>query len=92
MLRVFDLLGVVAIVAGLVATAVAGMNFVVLGSPPDYTSFHYVAPFLVAIIFLALGTFIVASTWQENYGNASIEIVETFSNAVNAFRKGTFAQ
>jgi len=68
--------GLVAIFAGLIATVAA-----------DYTPFHYVGPFLVALIPLGLSSLIVATTWNENYGNSSIEILATFTNAFQAFRE-----
>jgi len=68
--------GIVAIFAGLIATAAA-----------DYTPFHYVGPFLVALIPLGLASLVVATTWGENYGDSSVEIVATFTNAFQAFRE-----
>ena len=54
----------------------------------DYTYFHYVGPFLLALVPLAASTIIVANTWNENYGNSTIEIVATFTNAFQAFKEG----
>lgn len=67
--------GVIAIVAGLIATVAA-----------EQTSLGYVGPFIVALIPLFLGSLIVALTWNENYGDSSVEIIATFTNAFQAFR------
>jgi len=68
--------GVVAIGAGLVATVAA-----------EQSSLGYVGPFIVALIPLILGTIVVGTTWTENYGDSSVEILATFTNAFNAFRE-----
>eukprot|EP00742_Colponemidia_sp_Colp-10_P000612 GILJ01000670.1.p1 GENE.GILJ01000670.1~~GILJ01000670.1.p1 ORF type:complete len:467 (-),score=77.70 GILJ01000670.1:169-1533(-) len=60
--------GLVAIVAGLIAT-VAKDNFGI------------VAPFDASICFLLVGIVIITSTWSENYGNAQIEVHQSFSKA-----------
>jgi hypothetical protein len=52
--------------SGLLANAVA-----------DWTT-SFVAPFLLAIVFLAIGGGIVALTWNENYGESNQEVI-TFS-------------
>ncbi len=64
-------------IAGLLATAAA-----------DYTPFHYVGPFLLALIPLSISTIIVVSTWDDNYGDSNIEIIATFTNAFRAIREG----
>ena len=48
--------GVVAIVSGIVASAAAG-------------TMGYVAPFDISLICLIAGTFIIQTTWKENYGD-----------------------
>eukprot|EP01119_Soliformovum_irregulare_P011748 TRINITY_DN2976_c1_g1_i1.p1 TRINITY_DN2976_c1_g1~~TRINITY_DN2976_c1_g1_i1.p1 ORF type:complete len:430 (-),score=110.92 TRINITY_DN2976_c1_g1_i1:68-1357(-) len=68
--------GVVAILAGLLASFVA-----------DNTSFGYVAPFMMSLGFLVLGTIIVSATWTENYGDSTVDLAGTFTNALAAFRK-----
>jgi len=68
--------GVIAVVAGLVASWLADR-------------FGYVAPFVFAIIPLILLSTIVLSTWTENYGNSSLDIVQTFSSAIKVLRADT---
>lgn len=65
--------GLAAIVAGLIASFVADL-------------YGFVAPFMVALGFLVVATLIVASTWCENYGDASINVSQTFTNAVTILR------
>jgi MFS family permease len=65
--------GLAAIVAGLIASFVAEI-------------YGFVAPFMVALCFLILATLIVASTWSENYGDSTINVSQTFSNAVTILR------
>jgi MFS family permease len=65
--------GLAAIVAGLIASFVAEI-------------YGFVAPFMVALCFLILATVIVASTWSENYGDSTINVSQTFSNAVTILR------
>eukprot|EP01116_Phalansterium_solitarium_P013196 TRINITY_DN3036_c0_g1_i2.p1 TRINITY_DN3036_c0_g1~~TRINITY_DN3036_c0_g1_i2.p1 ORF type:complete len:255 (-),score=109.50 TRINITY_DN3036_c0_g1_i2:107-871(-) len=67
--------GIVAIVAGLVASFVAD-------------SFGYVAPFMVSLGLLVLGSILVLGSWTENYGDAQAHASATFSNALNAMRAG----
>lgn len=56
--------GLVAVIAGLVANNAAD-------------SYGYVAPFVVAIIPLGLVFVIVTSTWNENYGNQSLNMLSS---------------
>ena len=60
--------GLAAVVAGLVANTAAEAR-------------GYVAPFIVAMIPLAITALIVAFTWNENYGNASQNITGSFTKA-----------
>jgi hypothetical protein len=60
----------VAIASGMIANASADR-------------FGYVAPFMIAIVFLAIAGALVAFTWKENYGSS---IVET----ENSVKKGFF--
>eukprot|EP01087_Luapelamoeba_hula_P010142 TRINITY_DN2671_c2_g1_i1.p1 TRINITY_DN2671_c2_g1~~TRINITY_DN2671_c2_g1_i1.p1 ORF type:complete len:495 (+),score=72.39 TRINITY_DN2671_c2_g1_i1:89-1573(+) len=67
--------GISAILAGLLAALVQTM----------FDS--YVAPFMLAIIFLVIATSIETVKWAENYGDSSIEISKTLVNALSALRK-----
>ena len=60
--------GLVAVGAGFVANAAA-------------SSYGYIAPFLVAILPLVTVAFLVATTWSENYGNQS-------ANMLSSLRQG----
>lgn len=64
--------GVVAILAGLLASFVA--------------SYSFVGPFMVAMVFLLLATGIIGASWTENYGDSSIDVVNTFYNGWQALR------
>jgi hypothetical protein len=64
--------------AGLVASAVA-----------DY--YGYVAPFMVSLGLLVLGSVIVFGSWTENYGDSTIDISGTFTNAIHALKQGLAA-
>jgi MFS family permease len=44
-------------------------------------AFGPVAPFDVSLIFLVVGAVIISMTWRENYGDASIDLSTTLSNA-----------
>jgi MFS family permease len=68
--------GIVAIAAGLIATVAA-----------EKSSLGYVGPFVMALIPLFLASIIVGTTWNENYGDSTVEIIATFTNAFNAFRQ-----
>ncbi len=68
--------GVVAIGAGIIASIVAD-------------SFGFVAPFMVSLLFLIASMVVISSTWKENYGNQTIEVKETFWNAVSDLRRGS---
>ncbi|KNC54290.1 major facilitator superfamily transporter [Thecamonas trahens ATCC 50062] len=61
--------GLVAVAAGLVAMAAA-------------STFGYVAPFVLALVPLAVLAGIVSRTWNENYGDATIEVSESLRRAV----------
>jgi MFS family permease len=65
--------GIVAILSGLASSAVA-----------DH--FGYVAPFMMALGLLVLGSIIVFVSWTENYGDTSVDVSGTFSNAINALK------
>jgi MFS transporter, MFS domain-containing protein family, molybdate-anion transporter len=58
--------GLVAVVAGLVANKAA-------------ESYGYVAPFIVAILPLAVVAILVFLTWGENYGNQQMNVSSSFS-------------
>jgi len=62
--------GIVAILAGLAASYVAD-------------TWGYVAPFMLALAFLASGTLVVLFSWTENFGDATVDISGTFVNALN---------
>jgi MFS family permease len=65
--------GVVAVSAGLVAGQAADM-------------WGYVAPFIVTLLPLAAVGVIVFFTWAENYGDAKLDLVGTFSGAWQTIR------
>jgi hypothetical protein len=50
--------------------------------------FGYVAPFMASLVFLILGSAVVLSTWTENYGNSTIQISETVTNALFTMKNG----
>ena len=58
--------GLVAVIAGLVANKAA-------------ESYGYVAPFIVAILPLAIVAILVFFTWSENYGNQQMNVSASFS-------------
>jgi len=60
--------GIVAIGAGIVASLVAD-------------NFGFVAPFMVSLVLLIVGSIIVSSSWKENYGDSNVDISGTFVNA-----------
>jgi len=66
--------GLAAIAAGLLAAFVEQF-------------YGYVAPFMLAMVFLLAATGIETVTWPENYGDATIEISKTFTNAIEALKK-----
>jgi len=66
--------GLVAIVAGLIASFASDR-------------WGYVAPFMVALLFLIFATLIVIFTWRENYGDANINVSQTFTNAISILSK-----
>jgi MFS family permease len=65
--------GLVAVFAGLVANTAAG-------------SFGFVAPFVVAILPLALVGFIVSCTWSENYGNQQLNMLSSLIKGFDLIR------
>jgi len=65
--------GVVAIVAGLIASFVAD-------------KFGYVAPFMVSFGFLVLSAVLVFGSWKENYGDSTVDVSNTFTNAITAMK------
>lgn len=93
--------GLAAIVAGLIASFVADLYgfvapFMVRSGRTvmlQKIESHLTAdnPTQVALGFLIVATLIVASTWCENYGDASINVSQTFTNAVTILRNGTRA-
>ncbi|PRP86026.1 hypothetical protein PROFUN_05797 [Planoprotostelium fungivorum] len=66
--------GVVAITAGLAASAVAD-------------TFGYVAPFGLSIILLAIMIVLAHSQWSENFGDENVQFWSTFDGAWEAIRK-----
>ena len=40
---------------------------------------------------LIVGTTLVFTQWNENYGDSSLDIIGTFSNALTAIRNGNFS-
>eukprot|EP01111_Echinosteliopsis_oligospora_P000552 TRINITY_DN10609_c0_g1_i1.p1 TRINITY_DN10609_c0_g1~~TRINITY_DN10609_c0_g1_i1.p1 ORF type:complete len:450 (-),score=89.48 TRINITY_DN10609_c0_g1_i1:36-1385(-) len=65
--------GVVAILSGLVASFIAD-------------TFGYVGPFMLALAFLICGAFGVMALWSENYGDTTVDVAGTFTNAINALQ------
>jgi len=68
--------GVVAIIAGIVASRVSIL-------------FGYVAPFMVSLCLLLVSSFVVWLAWTENYGNSEVVVHKIFHGAVDAIRKDT---
>jgi MFS family permease len=67
--------GIVAIGSGVVAGVVR-------------ESWGPVAPFDVSLVFLLIGSVVVALTWRENTGDASIDMQATLGNAVTKMKQG----
>lgn len=65
--------GIVAILSGLGSSAVA-------------EKYGYVGPFMVALGLLLLGSILVFLLWGENYGDTTVDVSGTFSNAVNTLK------
>jgi len=65
--------GIVAIIAGLVASAVA--NY-----------FGYVAPFMISLVLLIIGSIVVALSWNENYGDSTVDVSGTFFNTIASMK------
>jgi hypothetical protein len=55
---------------------------------PHTDRFGFVAPFMLALCLLLLGSISVWFLWTENYGDATVDIAGTFSNAWNAIKSG----
>jgi hypothetical protein len=53
------------------------------------STWGYVAPFMLALSLLVTGSLIVSVTWQENYGDSSVDVAGTFQNAITDLTKGT---
>ena len=51
--------------------------------------FGPVAPFDLSLVLLVLGTVIIAYTWSENTGDATINLGQTLSHAFNRLRQDT---
>jgi len=60
--------GLIAILSGLLANSVKDL-------------YGYVAPFDTAILFLVIGGVVIVLTWEENYGDQTIDNVTQFRNA-----------
>lgn len=69
--------GIVAILAGVVASFIS-------------IQFGYVAPFMLAMIFLTASAVYVSFYWTENYGDAKVELASLFSGGISAIRSGIF--
>lgn len=46
-----------------------------------------VAPFKAAIVLFGFGFVFISIRWEENFGDETIDLQQTLSNAVSAFRK-----
>jgi MFS transporter, MFS domain-containing protein family, molybdate-anion transporter len=68
--------GVIAIGAGLMASYVADQ-------------YGFVAPFIVALVILVLCGIVVLATWDENFGDATIDVQGGFRNAISALKNDT---
>ncbi len=68
--------GVIAIGSGLMASYVADQ-------------YGFVAPFMVALVILALCGVVVLSMWEENFGDAKIDVQGGFRNAIQALQNDT---
>jgi len=62
--------GVVAILAGMVASGVT----VIWG---------FVSPFMVSLLFLVLSSIFIARNWKENYGNSEMQLSKVFYGSVS---------
>lgn len=65
--------GVVAILASLAASYTADR-------------WGYVSPFMLSLALLITGTVIVFFSWSENYGDTTVDISGTFSNAISVIK------
>lgn len=65
--------GLVAVVAGLVANSAA-------------SQYGFVAPFVVAILPLGTVALVVATTWQENYGNQQMNMLSSLAKGFDLIR------
>lgn len=65
--------GIVAVLAGMIANPAAEKH-------------GYTAPFAIAIVPLSLVGFIVLTKWNENYGNASMDVADSFYKGWNAVK------
>jgi MFS family permease len=66
--------GLAAILAGLIASALAAQ-------------FGYVAPFMLAMVCLLGITYVINNNWNENYGDAQLEVIKTFQHAFEEVQK-----
>jgi len=67
--------GLAAIVAGVVASFIS-------------IEFGFVAPFMLSMIFLVISALIVSANWNENFGDAKMELSTVFSGGLAAIQKG----
>jgi MFS family permease len=65
--------GLVAVIAGLVANTAA-------------ESYGFVAPFILALLPLTCVAFLVSFTWEENYGNAQLDMFASLSKGFSLIR------
>jgi len=66
--------GIVAIFSGLIASYFAD-------------NYGFVSPFMIALGFLILSFFLVAFSWSENYGDASMDTLTTFSSGIEDLKR-----
>eukprot|EP01112_Ceratiomyxa_fruticulosa_P019946 TRINITY_DN6657_c0_g2_i1.p1 TRINITY_DN6657_c0_g2~~TRINITY_DN6657_c0_g2_i1.p1 ORF type:complete len:329 (+),score=48.01 TRINITY_DN6657_c0_g2_i1:787-1773(+) len=66
--------GVVAIICGLLASWCAD-------------TWGFVSPFMLSLAFLVIGTLLVVGMWGENYGDSTVDVKGTFTNAIVAMKQ-----
>jgi len=65
--------GIIAILSGLAASVAAD-------------KYGYIAPFMMSLVLLLVGSAAVFTFWSENYGDSTVDIKATFSNAISALK------
>lgn len=53
-------------------------------------NFGYVSPFMVSLCVLIINSLVVIFTWNENYGDSTVDLSQTFTGAINVLKNGSF--